>query len=443
MANKETPKQCLICGDKAYVFNFGVISCQSCKAFFRRNALKNKGFECAFDSNCQVDVITRKFCQKCRLDKCFRLGMKKEWILNEDELKTMRTKIMENKVKRRNRELYKRQMVSKTADDLIAETPIPDTKYGLVGDSSSSNSSDSGKGNSDSSDSDTKNDTQIIHLNGMKVSKFNTDVIDIYNNYHRGKGAEFLSSVVAITQHVTDYNKSFNTYECDKLIELFSAINFIREPTLPLEPVVTDMMNFKMAMVFKLDKEIRNFITVAQNVAEFDSLCENDRIALVKYGSVEIISMRMIQFYNVAAQSWTIFVDKNNWIVSRMDMLKSEPIKAIFRNSFGKIGNEWDSDPIILDLLTIILLFDPNRPNLLHREVIKLQQNIYMHLLQRYLLLKYRSEYKAKTKFLNLMNALTDINIMGEIFMKKCYQTRPELLGPLLKEIFDIQDIQC
>jgi len=215
---------------------------------------------------------------------------------------------MENKIKRRNRELYKRQMVSKTADDLIAETPIPDTKYGLVGDSSSSNSSDSGKGNSDSSDSDTKNDTQIINLNGMKVSKFNTDIIDIYNNYHREKGAEFLSSVVAVTQHVTDYNKSFNTYECDKLIELFSAINFIREPTLPIEPVVTDMMNFKMAMVFKLDKEIRNFITVAQNLAEFDSLCENDRIALVKYGSVEIIGMRMIQFYNMAAQSWTIFM---------------------------------------------------------------------------------------------------------------------------------------
>lgn len=31
---------CLVCGDKALAHNFGVITCESCKAFFRRNALK-------------------------------------------------------------------------------------------------------------------------------------------------------------------------------------------------------------------------------------------------------------------------------------------------------------------------------------------------------------------------------------------------------------------
>ncbi len=31
---------CLICGDKSTGFNFGVLSCMACKAFFRRNAVK-------------------------------------------------------------------------------------------------------------------------------------------------------------------------------------------------------------------------------------------------------------------------------------------------------------------------------------------------------------------------------------------------------------------
>lgn len=31
---------CLICGDKSTGFNFGVLSCMACKAFFRRNAIK-------------------------------------------------------------------------------------------------------------------------------------------------------------------------------------------------------------------------------------------------------------------------------------------------------------------------------------------------------------------------------------------------------------------
>ena len=35
-------KVCQICGDSALGFNFGAVSCESCKAFFRRNAAKLK-----------------------------------------------------------------------------------------------------------------------------------------------------------------------------------------------------------------------------------------------------------------------------------------------------------------------------------------------------------------------------------------------------------------
>ena len=33
-------KICLVCGDKALGYNFNAVSCESCKAFFRRNAHK-------------------------------------------------------------------------------------------------------------------------------------------------------------------------------------------------------------------------------------------------------------------------------------------------------------------------------------------------------------------------------------------------------------------
>ena len=36
------PKVCAVCGDKALGYNFGAMTCESCKAFFRRNALSNK-----------------------------------------------------------------------------------------------------------------------------------------------------------------------------------------------------------------------------------------------------------------------------------------------------------------------------------------------------------------------------------------------------------------
>lgn len=40
IANQKKDKLCLVCGDKALGYNFNAISCESCKAFFRRNAHK-------------------------------------------------------------------------------------------------------------------------------------------------------------------------------------------------------------------------------------------------------------------------------------------------------------------------------------------------------------------------------------------------------------------
>ena len=42
------PKICAVCGDKALGYNFGAMTCESCKAFFRRNALSNKVLSITF-----------------------------------------------------------------------------------------------------------------------------------------------------------------------------------------------------------------------------------------------------------------------------------------------------------------------------------------------------------------------------------------------------------
>ena len=68
-------KTCRICGDCAVGFNFEVVTCESCKAFFRRNASSRpEQFKCAFTNNCVMTATSRRFCKHCRLKKCFEVG---------------------------------------------------------------------------------------------------------------------------------------------------------------------------------------------------------------------------------------------------------------------------------------------------------------------------------------------------------------------------------
>lgn len=57
-------------------------------------------FRCPFENNCKIDPVTRRFCQKCRLKKCLDIGMKKEFIMSEEERTVKRRKIEENRMKK-------------------------------------------------------------------------------------------------------------------------------------------------------------------------------------------------------------------------------------------------------------------------------------------------------------------------------------------------------
>lgn len=94
-------KICGVCGDKALGYNFNAVTCESCKAFFRRNALTKKDFRCPFNERCAITTITRRFCQKCRLDKCFAIGMRKDYIMTDEDKELKRQKIKENKARKR------------------------------------------------------------------------------------------------------------------------------------------------------------------------------------------------------------------------------------------------------------------------------------------------------------------------------------------------------
>jgi hypothetical protein len=54
-------------------------------------------FKCPYEEKCRMDVANRRFCKRCRLKRCFEIGMRKEYILTDDEKVKKRQKIEENR----------------------------------------------------------------------------------------------------------------------------------------------------------------------------------------------------------------------------------------------------------------------------------------------------------------------------------------------------------
>ena len=101
------------------------------QAFFRRNALRNKQFKCPFTDNCQINVTNRRFCQKCRLKRCFEIGMKSEWIQSDEEKRLKRLKIEENKRKRINRLLQSGYLTTSPHSGTNGSVPPKDSSNSL------------------------------------------------------------------------------------------------------------------------------------------------------------------------------------------------------------------------------------------------------------------------------------------------------------------------
>ncbi|XP_029300977.1 steroidogenic factor 1-like [Cottoperca gobio] len=69
---------CPVCGDKVSGYHYGLLTCESCKGFFKRTVQNNKKYICAEKQQCTIDISQRKRCPSCRFHKCLHVGMRLE-----------------------------------------------------------------------------------------------------------------------------------------------------------------------------------------------------------------------------------------------------------------------------------------------------------------------------------------------------------------------------
>ncbi|XP_007945932.1 nuclear receptor subfamily 1 group I member 3 [Orycteropus afer afer] len=108
-SEKDEPRNCMVCGDRATGYHFHALTCEGCKGFFRRTASKNIGLTCPFAGSCEVSKVQRRHCPACRLQKCLNVGMRKDMILSAEALALRRAKQAQQRAEQAPMQLSKEQ----------------------------------------------------------------------------------------------------------------------------------------------------------------------------------------------------------------------------------------------------------------------------------------------------------------------------------------------
>ncbi|XP_068574852.1 nuclear receptor subfamily 5, group A, member 5 isoform X2 [Cebidichthys violaceus] len=118
-AEPVSEESCPICGDKVSGYHYGLLTCESCKGFFKRSVQNNKNYTCAEQQSCPMNLSQRKRCPFCRFQKCLAVGMKREAV-RADRMRGGRNKF--GPLYRRDRQMKQQKAPTQTPDTPLSAT---------------------------------------------------------------------------------------------------------------------------------------------------------------------------------------------------------------------------------------------------------------------------------------------------------------------------------
>ncbi|CAL8120568.1 unnamed protein product [Orchesella dallaii] len=100
--------------------------------------------------------------------------------------------------------------------------------------------------------------------------------------------------------------------------------------------------------------------------------------------------------------------------------------------------SEWRTNESIMIILCAITLFTPERLNVVHKDVVKLEQDSYYYLLKRYLE-SIMNGCEAKSTYLRLIRKIAELRKLNSSHVRVFLEMNPKEVEPLLIEIFDLK----
>uniref|UniRef100_A0A3B4Z614 RAR related orphan receptor C n=1 Tax=Stegastes partitus TaxID=144197 RepID=A0A3B4Z614_9TELE len=370
---------CKICGDKSSGVHYGVITCEGCKGFFRRSQLPTVSYSCSRQSNCQIDRASRNRCQHCRLQKCLAQGMSRDAVKFGRMSKRQRDSLIAE-VERHRQQQQQQQLQGDTQSVLSFPTKTRQDRspqllqpmasaYAYAGDAellpyaaevhpylvcSPSESQVSGmiyrsSGVSPTSRSQGFDSRQPTH-DLMAIHPYNP-LEDPYSLYPHS-----LRNIDELCASIVRSHRETSQYRVEELQALRWKL-FSREEIQAYQSKSVDEMWQHCAI--RLTEAVQYVVEFAKHIPGFRMLSQNDQIALLKTGSMEVVLVRMSRFFNT--ENNTVFFDGK---FAGTEVFKSlacgDLITAVFDFAHGMCALKLTEQQIAL--FSALVLINADRP---------------------------------------------------------------------------------
>ncbi|CAH1258038.1 NR1H3 [Branchiostoma lanceolatum] len=380
---------CLVCGEKASGFHYGVFSCEGCKGFFRRSVHKGSVKVCKFGNKCCLDPSTRRSCAECRLRLCKAAGMRPDCLLSDAQ--------------RRSKSLWRQHYpAGKSSNAGPSSAPSP-----LINENVDISSSAPGTSAPPWSDDVCYSSTAQWILGDPEVARM----------FAKPELVQFLApNHQQIISEILGYWKKSASEERSHIEELCK------------DTLAGKTMEEKQLNTLKHgDVCIQRCIAFCKAIRGFKDLSIDDQIAVVKGSMFEYSMMR----WTVSCQE----CDIDHEVTYRVANL-------VYTQDFMDTYMKWvegmaklNVDPITVHLLCCAVVLSPDRPHIADTATLEKAQEQYTDCLQAYCKVAYPNE---PMMFPNLLGKLTEVRSAGQAFengLRPDYETMLKV-QPLVSEVW-------
>uniref|UniRef100_A0A672Y983 Vitamin D receptor n=1 Tax=Sphaeramia orbicularis TaxID=375764 RepID=A0A672Y983_9TELE len=399
--DRNAPRICGVCGDKATGFHFNAMTCEGCKGFFRRSMKRKANFTCPFNGSCTITKDNRRHCQACRLKRCIDIGMMKEFILTDEEVQRKKEMILKRKEEEAAREAMRPRLNDEQTRIISCLVEAHHKTY-------------------DASYSD--------------FSRFRPPVREGPVTRSASRAASLHSLSDASSDSFNHSPESVDTkMNFSNLLMMYqdgasSPDSSEEDSKLSMLPHLADLVSYS----------IQKVIGFAKMIPGFRELTAEDQIALLKSSAIEIIMLRSNQSFSLEDMSWSCGGPDFKYCIN--DVTKAghtlELLEPLVKFQVGlKKLNLHEEEHV---LLMAICLLSPDRPGVQDHARVEQLQDRLSEALQAYIRVNHPG---GRLLYAKMIQKLADLRSLNEEHSKqyRSLSFQPEhsmQLTPLVLEVF-------